>query len=118
MLDEAIEAWTPQRDVEEVLAALGEADVPSGRIYTAEDIFDDVHYRARGMIEHAPMPGDQPIDLPGIVPKLNETPGATRWVGPRSAGTWRRCSPRSGSPERHWRSSEPRGSFDAEPDGG
>ena len=82
MLDEAIEAWTSQRNVEEVLAALGAADVPSGRIYTAEDIYDDPHYRARGMIEQAAMPDDQPIDLPGIVPKLSETPGATRWVGP------------------------------------
>ncbi len=82
MLDEAIETWTSQRNVEEALAALGAADVPSGRIYTAEDIYDDPHYRARGMIEQAAMPDDQPIDLPGIVPKLSETPGATRWVGP------------------------------------
>ena len=28
------------------------------------------------------MPDGQPIDLPGIVPKLSETPGRTRWVGP------------------------------------
>ena len=82
MLDEAIESWTSQRTVEEVLAALGAADVPGGRIYTAEDIYDDPHYRARGMIERAVMPDDQPIELPGIVPKLSETPGTTRWVGP------------------------------------
>jgi len=82
MLDQAIEAWTLQHDAGQVLAALGEADVPGGRIYTAEDIFDDVHYRARGMIEPASLPDQQPIDLPGIVPKLNDTPGETRWIGP------------------------------------
>ncbi len=82
MLDDAIEAWTSQRSVEQVLTALRDADVPSGRIYTAADIYDDPHYRARGMIEPAAMPGEQPIDLPGIVPKLSETPGTTRWVGP------------------------------------
>jgi crotonobetainyl-CoA:carnitine CoA-transferase CaiB-like acyl-CoA transferase len=82
MLDEAIEAWTRQHDTEQVLAALAHADVPSGRIYTAHDIYDDLHYRARGMIEPAALPDEQPIDLPGIVPKLSETPGETRWIGP------------------------------------
>jgi formyl-CoA transferase len=27
--------------------------------------------------------GDKELLLPGIVPKLSETPGETRWVGPR-----------------------------------
>ena len=82
MLDEAIEAWTLEHDAVQVLAALGEADVPGGRIYTAADIFEDLHYRARGMIEPATLPDQQTIDLPGIVPKLSDTPGETRWIGP------------------------------------
>ncbi len=82
MLDEAIEAWTSPRSVEDVLAALAEADVPSGRIYTAEDIHEDPHYRARGMIEGVALPDGQAIDLPGIVPKLSGTPGTTQWIGP------------------------------------
>jgi crotonobetainyl-CoA:carnitine CoA-transferase CaiB-like acyl-CoA transferase len=82
MLDEAIEAWTSPRSVEDVLAALAEADVPSGRIYTAEDIHEDPHYRARGMIERVALPDGQAIDLPGIVPKLSGTPGTTQWIGP------------------------------------
>jgi crotonobetainyl-CoA:carnitine CoA-transferase CaiB-like acyl-CoA transferase len=82
MLDAAIEAWTSRRSVDEVLAALGHADVPSGRIYTAEDIYQDAHYRARGMIEPVELPDGQAIDLPGIVPKLSETPGITQWIGP------------------------------------
>jgi crotonobetainyl-CoA:carnitine CoA-transferase CaiB-like acyl-CoA transferase len=82
MLDEAIEAWTLQRDVEQVLTALASADVPSGRIYTAADIYDDPHYRARGMIEPVTLPDEQPLELPGIVPRLSETPGETRWIGP------------------------------------
>ncbi len=82
MLDEAIEAWTSQRSVDEALATLAEADVPSGRIYTAEDIYEDPHYRARGMIEEVELPDGQAIALPGIVPKLSETPGTTQWIGP------------------------------------
>ena len=82
MLDEAIEQWTRQHDAEDVLAALAAADVPSGRIYTAADIYDDPHYHARGMIEPVKLPDEHPLDLPGIVPKMSETPGETRWIGP------------------------------------
>jgi formyl-CoA transferase len=82
MLDEVIGAWTASHDLEHVLEVLAEADVPSGRIYTAADIFDDPHYRERGMIEAAVLPDGAPLDIPGVVPKLSETPGGTRWVGP------------------------------------
>ena len=27
--------------------------------------------------------GDRELLLPGIVPKLTDTPGTTRWIGPR-----------------------------------
>ena len=81
-LDVAISAWTAQHDLDQVLAVLEAAAVPAGRIYTAADIVADPHYKARGMIEQHTLPDGQPIDLPGIVPKLSATPGATQWVGP------------------------------------
>ena len=34
------------------------------------------------MIERHRLPGGDAIDLPGIVPRLSATPGATRWIGP------------------------------------
>ncbi|MDX1653924.1 MAG: CaiB/BaiF CoA-transferase family protein, partial [Candidatus Competibacteraceae bacterium] len=83
MLDEAISGWTGQHDLEQVLEALEKADVPNGRIYTAADIYHDPHYRAREMIQPFTLPDGQPIDLPGVVPKLSETPGETRWLGPK-----------------------------------
>jgi len=82
-LDEAIGAWTGGRALEEVLDVLEAASVPAGRVYTAADIVADPHYRARGMIERHAMPDGTPIDLPGIVPKMSATPGATKWVGPK-----------------------------------
>jgi formyl-CoA transferase len=82
MLDAAITAWTSQRELEEVLGALEAAEVPSGRIYTAADIHEDPHYAAREMIGRYEMPDGEPIELPGIVPKLSATPGKTRWLGP------------------------------------
>jgi crotonobetainyl-CoA:carnitine CoA-transferase CaiB-like acyl-CoA transferase len=82
MLDEAISAWTSQHDLEHVLEVLEKAAVPSGRIYTAADIYEDPHYRAREMIQRFSLPDGHPVDLPGIVPKLSETPGETKWLGP------------------------------------
>jgi formyl-CoA transferase len=83
MIDEAITQWTSRHELEQVLDVLNQADVPSGRIYTAADIHEDPHYRARGMIEAAKLPDGEAFDLPGIVPKLSATPGATKWIGPK-----------------------------------
>ena len=82
MIDAAISDWTSRHPLDHVLAALERADVPVGKIYTAADIHGDAHYRERGMIEPAVLPDGQAVDLPGIVPKLSETPGRTRWIGP------------------------------------
>jgi formyl-CoA transferase len=82
MIDAAITAWTMQHELDHVLQVLEAADVPSSRVYTAADIHQDPHYRARNMIEQHTLPDGQPIDLPGVVPKLSATPGKTNWVGP------------------------------------
>ncbi len=81
-LDEAIGAWCGAHDLEEVLAVLDSAQVPSGKIYDVADIVNDLHYRARGMIEEARLPDGTHFKIPGVVPKLSDTPGGTRWLGP------------------------------------
>ena len=81
-LDEAITAWTTKHPLDEVLRVLEQAEVPSGRIYSIADIAADLHYQARGMIERHKL-GEKDLVLPGIVPKLSETPGETKWIGPR-----------------------------------
>jgi len=83
MIDAAITAWTIQHDLDHVLAVLEQAGVPSSRIFTAADIHADPHYRARDMINEFKLPDGRPIEIPGIVPKLSETPGSTRWLGPK-----------------------------------
>lgn len=82
-LDAAIGDWTAKRSVEEILDVLNTAAVPAGRAYTARDIASDPHFAARDMIERHALPDGAPIALPGIVPKLSASPGATRWVGPK-----------------------------------
>jgi formyl-CoA transferase len=82
-IDAAIGAWTAPRRVVEVLEALNGAAVPAGRIYTAKDIAEDPHYRARGMIQRVTTADGLALDVPGIVPKLSLTPGAITRRAPR-----------------------------------
>jgi len=82
-LDQLIGDWCAQHELERVLQVLAAAEVPSGKIYDIADIVRDVHFQARGMLEAHRLPDGESVKLPGIVPKLSDTPGATRWVGPR-----------------------------------
>ena len=81
-LDTAIEAWTQTRSIKDVLAAMEEAHVPVGRVYTAKDIAEDPHYRARDMILQQRTRDGYAVEVPGIVPKLSATPGAVRSSAP------------------------------------
>jgi formyl-CoA transferase len=82
-LDRVIGDWTEKHTLDQVLEVLEQAQVPSGKIYSIADIVADLQYRARQMIERHKLDGGQDVLLPGIVPKLSETPGGTRWVGPK-----------------------------------
>ena len=81
-IDAAIGHWTQTRSVADVLATLGPARVPAGRIYTAKDIHEDPHYRARDMILRQRTRDGHELDVPGIVPKLSATPGTLRSSAP------------------------------------
>ncbi|MGX4641485.1 CaiB/BaiF CoA transferase family protein [Massilia sp. SYSU DXS3249] len=75
-LDAAIEAWTATLGIDAALSALKGAGVPSGRIYSARDIAEDKHYRARGVIEKLRSADGLEVDVPGVMPKLSGNPGA------------------------------------------
>ena len=81
-LDAAIGAWTADKTVTEVLAALDAAAVPAGRIYTVQDIANDPHYLARGMLAEVQMSDGSRLKVPGMVPKLSRTPGLHRRNAP------------------------------------
>jgi crotonobetainyl-CoA:carnitine CoA-transferase CaiB-like acyl-CoA transferase len=80
-LDAAIGAWTESMDSATALARLEEARVPSGPIYSVADMFADEHFQARGLFEEVSING-KTLKIPGMVPKLSETPGRTDWAGP------------------------------------
>ncbi|WP_075794351.1 CaiB/BaiF CoA transferase family protein [Massilia putida] len=82
-IDAAIGAWTAGRTVADVLSILGDARVPAGKVYTAKDIAEDPHYRARDMILTQQTRDGYEVEVPGIVPKLMGTPGSVRSAAPR-----------------------------------
>ena len=81
-IDAAIGDWARTRSVAEALATLQAAQVPVGRVYTAKDIAEDPHYRARGMIERITTADGLVLDVPGVVPKLSLTPGRIDRLAP------------------------------------
>jgi len=80
-LDALIEGWTDQHTLEEILRILGEADIPVGPIYSVTDIVEDPQYQAREMTVESKIEGIGPVKMPGLVPKLSETPGEVEWYG-------------------------------------
>lgn len=81
-IERAIGDWTARCDLDEILRVLGAAEVPSAKIYDIADIVADPHCQARGLIERLRLGDGQELLVPGIVPKLSETPGTTQWLGP------------------------------------
>jgi crotonobetainyl-CoA:carnitine CoA-transferase CaiB-like acyl-CoA transferase len=81
-IDAAIQQWCSRHPIDRALAALEQAQVPASRIYSVADMFRDPQFAARAMIEEHVLGDGTPLKVPAIVPKLSETPGQTRWLGP------------------------------------
>lgn len=81
-IDAVIADWTRPLQVQQVLDALAAARVPAGKVYTAKDIAEDPHYRARHMLLSQQTRDGYTLEVPGIVPKLSGTPGTVRSSAP------------------------------------
>ncbi|TFY95516.1 CoA transferase [Pseudomonas nabeulensis] len=78
-----IDRWVNSLPLDQVIEALNNAEVPASRIYSAEDMLGDPQFLAREMFLNAQLPGGKDFKMPGIVPKLSDTPGSCEWVGPQ-----------------------------------
>lgn len=81
-IDGAIQAWCSGRDIDSALAVLKAADVPVSKIFSVKDMLQDPQFLARQMFEQHAFRDGSPVKLPAVTPKLSETPGGTRWMGP------------------------------------
>lgn len=82
-IDGAIADWALRHDSDQVLAVLSAAQVPSGKIYSAADIVTDPQFLARDMIRSITLRDGSSLKVPGIVPKLTDTPGDITALAPR-----------------------------------
>lgn len=81
-LDRVIGEWTARQNADELVRILNESQVPNGKIYSMADIARDAQYLARDMIRQVKLKDGTQLKVPGIVPKLSDTPGDIDWVGP------------------------------------
>jgi len=84
-VDAAVGEWTSRHDREQLLAVCSKGEVPCGPLYSIDEIFTDPQYAARGNLAHVReprVPGNPEFAVPNVVPRLSETPGGIRWLGP------------------------------------
>ncbi len=81
-IDAIVADWTATYELSTLLPLVEAATIPAGPVYSIADIVQDPHFAARDMLVslHDRVLGE--IRMPGIVPKLSETPGEARWSGP------------------------------------
>ena len=81
-LNDELEGWLGQRDLEEIMHQLIPSGGVVGPVYDAPQIMSDPHYQARENIIDIDDPELGKTKMLGIVPKFSETPGAVNHAGP------------------------------------
>lgn len=82
-LDELVGLWVRQHTRDELQGMLDRASVPAGPVMSIADIAANPHFKERGMIAciaDERMPEGVTV-MPGVVPRLTETPGAITHSG-------------------------------------
>lgn len=82
-LDGMINDWTKTIPLDELEARMNEFGVPCGLIYKAEDMIEDEHFKAREALVEVDHPDFGAIKMQNVAPRLSDTPGAVRHVGPK-----------------------------------
>jgi formyl-CoA transferase len=81
-LDDLISEWTVMLTADELMARMEEHAVPAGQTYRAPEMLSDPHFAARESIVHLEHPDFGDFPLQNVAPKLSDTPGKVRWLGP------------------------------------
>ena len=80
-IDAVLKDWCASHKLEDALNILESKRVPCGPVYNAEDMMNDQHFNERGLFDQVEINGEL-LKIPAILPKLEDTPGATDWPGP------------------------------------
>jgi len=82
VVNELVVDWVETLDREDFMRICLEAQVPCGKLNSIADIFEDEHFRARGMLAAMDVPGVGEVVVPNVIPMLSKTPGRIRNLGP------------------------------------
>ncbi|WP_191085429.1 CaiB/BaiF CoA transferase family protein [Roseococcus microcysteis] len=82
IVDEYVSDWTRTMTRDEAIATCEKFQVPCGPVYAIDEIFEDPQYKARENIKWMKDPRVGELAIPNLVPRLSETPGEVKWLGP------------------------------------
>ncbi len=83
-LDDVLKKWCKKKTIKNAMSILEESRVPCGPVYNVADMMSDPHFNDRELFEKVEINGE-PLNIPAILPKLSQSPGATKWPGPKLA---------------------------------
>jgi crotonobetainyl-CoA:carnitine CoA-transferase CaiB-like acyl-CoA transferase len=80
--DGEVAAWIAGRTLAEAMAVFEAAEVTATPIYEIDQLLDDPHVQARGVLVEAPDDEAGSVLMHNIIPRLSETPGRLRSAAP------------------------------------
>jgi crotonobetainyl-CoA:carnitine CoA-transferase CaiB-like acyl-CoA transferase len=80
--DGAVAAFIAERTLDENMAIFQAAEVTANPVYEIDQLIDDEHVQARGIIVEAPDDEAGSVLMHNIIPRLSETPGKLRHPAP------------------------------------
>jgi formyl-CoA transferase len=85
-LQPILEDWMADKTRAEVVDAFNEAGMPTGPVYTASDVFQDDHFRVRGMLTEIDDPEVGPYTFARTAPHLSTCPEIPAGPSPALGG--------------------------------
>ncbi|SMQ69944.1 formyl-CoA transferase [Altererythrobacter xiamenensis] len=85
-LDELINAWTGTLTIDEVDALMIEHSIPAGRVYTAKDMLEDPHFKAREAIVEVETEGHGKLKMQNAFPRFSKSQSGIRRPAPVTPG--------------------------------
>lgn len=80
--DGIVAAWIAERTLAENMAVFAAAEVTAAPIYDIDQLLDDPHVQARGVIVEAPDDEAGSVLMHNVIPRLSDTPGRLRRAAP------------------------------------
>jgi crotonobetainyl-CoA:carnitine CoA-transferase CaiB-like acyl-CoA transferase len=80
-INQIVGEWTSQFDRDQVIELCCTGDVPCGPVNSIAEIFAEEQFWVRGTLTRVAHEGMSDLAVPGVVPRLSETPGKIEHLG-------------------------------------